>query len=90
VECGERWPGAPVKLRITIKDPDCLFEPVEDAVRDEVERLVGLSDDEKKDLIEDRADALRAKLGRWFEYGEYLLIEIDTDAMTATVVERDG
>ncbi len=29
-----------------------------------------------------------AKMARWFEYGEYLGVDFDTDTMTAVVRER--
>ncbi|MGE3341448.1 MAG: hypothetical protein AB7J46_06165 [Candidatus Altimarinota bacterium] len=78
-----------MKIRVTLKDPDCLYECVEDAVKKALRSVPDLSDDEREQLQEKRADQIREKLtDKWFEYGEYLEVDIDTDAMTATVVER--
>lgn len=70
---------------VTMKDPDSLYEGVTDAVNEQLE---------KSDLPEDERDAVRelrvekaTDVGDlFFEYGEYLTIEIDTDNKTARVV----
>lgn len=70
-------------FQVTMKDPDVLYDAINEAL-----------DEELKDWDEDEADAVREirheKLsemaGKWFEYGEYLTVEIDTDKQTIRVV----
>lgn len=77
-----------MKIRVTMKDPDCLYEPVKEAVEESLKMLHGLSEKEKEALREIRSDEYRDAVGKWFEYGEYLTVEIDTVAETAVVVPR--
>lgn len=70
-----------------MKDPD----GVSDAIMEAAQRSVAgmkLDDDEREELEESRREKISEKLGKWFEYSEYLDIEIDLDAGTAVVVER--
>lgn len=76
-----------MKIKVTMKDPDTMYNAVQDAVTEEVKAL-GLPEDETESLIELRTEKERAKMDKWFEYGEYLAVEFDTEAMTAAVVER--
>lgn len=76
-----------MKLTITMKDPDGFYESFKDSVRASVDSL-GLSSDEANAVYEVRAEQVREKLSRWFEYDEYVTIEVDLDAMTATVVAQ--
>ena len=75
-----------MKIKVTMKDPDTMIDAVQEAVERDV-RAMGLPDDEAESLIEMRAEKEREKLGKWFEYSEYLAVEFDTDAMTATVLD---
>lgn len=75
-----------MKIKVTMKDPDTMYDAVQDAVKREVQAM-GLPDDEAESLIEMRAEKEREKLAKWFEYGEYLACEFDTDAMTAAVLD---
>ena len=77
-----------MKITVTMKDPDSMSDAVQDAVAVEVDAM-GLPDDEAERLIELRAEKERAKMAEWFEYGDYLLVEFDTTAMTATVLKRN-
>jgi len=59
---------------------------IDDAVCDEVAKL-GLTDDREINAITDaRKDKVNKALRNWVEYGEYITIEFDTEAQTATVV----
>jgi hypothetical protein len=75
-----------MKLRITLKDPDGIYESLNDAAAESVPRSLGLSDGEMADLTESRRETLQHAVKPWVKYGEYVTIEIDTDAKTATVV----
>lgn len=75
-----------MKLKVTFKDPDGPYECIQDAAKAEVNAIVGVHEDEKEALIESRAKHIRKVTGKFFAYGEYCEIEIDTDAGTAIVV----
>jgi hypothetical protein len=77
-----------VKVQVTMKDPDVLYDAIADAVRDEVAKIPGLSDEEREAVCEARVEAVRKIADRWFEYGEYLTVELDTEAKTCVVVGR--
>ena len=77
-----------MKIRITMKDPDCLYGPVDDAINEWIQTIEDLSDHEKDALAEARKETVRSKLYKWFEYGEYLEVEVDTDAETCVVLEN--
>lgn len=73
-----------MKFKVTFKDPDALLEAINNAV-DEL-KTEGLSEKELEAVKEPRKEAIRNICGRWFEYDEYLTVEIDTKAETCTVV----
>lgn len=76
-----------MKIRVTLKDPDALYESVDHAVR-ELSKPDGVSDAEWKTIKEDRAETDRAKIAaKWMKYSEYLTVEFDTESGTATVIE---
>ena len=75
-----------MKIKVTMKDPDTMHDAVQDAVKEEV-KAMGLPEDESESLIELRTNKVGEKMAKWFEYGEYLTVEFDTDAMTATVLD---
>ena len=78
-----------MKLTISFKDPDALSDMIDDAVEKEVSAL-NLSTEEAEEVENIRRQKVSDKLSRWVEYGEYIRIEFDTDAGTASVlpVER--
>ncbi len=45
------------------------------------------TDAEREPIAESRVDMLRDFAGRWMSYGEYITVEFDTEAGTATVIE---
>jgi hypothetical protein len=77
-----------MKYRITMKDPDGFSESVSIAARDSVKNVKGVADDEREDLEESRRNQLCKQAGKWFEYDEYLTVEIDTEANTCVVIPR--
>jgi hypothetical protein len=76
-----------MKFRVTMKDPDGFHDSIQDAATASMKDVATLDDQERDDVIEGRAEKLKDKLDRWFEYNEYLTVEVDTDAQTCTVVE---
>jgi hypothetical protein len=77
-----------MKIRMAFKDPDCFSEAVFDAVSREVSRIPGLSDGEARAIAAARSNDVWEVLSRWVEYQEYVTIDFDTEAKTATVVPR--
>jgi hypothetical protein len=75
-----------MKFRVVMKDPDTLYDAIHEAVAQDVALLRGLSDREREPIAEMRREEAVGIAGKWFKYGEYLTIEIDTDAQTATVI----
>lgn len=74
-----------MKFMVTMKDPDTLHDAIADAVREELAAVPGLNAEERAAVAEVREAAAREAAAQWFEHGEYLTVEIDTDAETATV-----
>ena len=69
-----------------MRDPDGSYDCMTDAAKDSLVAIEGLSDEEREQLQEKRAEKLRDFAGKWLEYGEYVVVEFDTDAGTAVVV----
>lgn len=78
-----------MKIRVTVKDPDGFYDCVKDAVKDEVDKIEGISDDEKEELVESRLEDAWDALEKWVTYKEYVTLEFDTDAGTARVLGED-
>lgn len=77
--------GDEMKFMITFKDPDTVADAVNEAAKEALESVDGIDDDEREVLVEKRAEKLREAIEPWIEYGEYVRIEFDTEAGTATV-----
>ena len=76
-----------MKFKVTMKDPDTLYDAIGEAVEQAVSDTIGVDDqDEREALIKVRVDKVQIICKKWFKYGEYLTVEIDTDAETCTVV----
>jgi hypothetical protein len=73
-----------MKIRITLKDPDGIHECITEAI--EETRPQGLSDSEWEDIAKERHAAISHS--RFIEYGDYVTVELDTEADTAIVVPR--
>lgn len=72
-------------FRVYMKDPDVLQDGIEEAV-DEQLKASGLAEDEQEAIREIRYEKAQDVASTWFEYGEYLTVEIDTDKETIRVV----
>ncbi len=76
-------------INVTMKDPDCLYNCIEEDVKSDLEKIQGLSLSELALIVENRSAEIRAILTEhFFEYGEYLSVEVDTEKLTATVVKK--
>ena len=76
-----------MKIRVTMKDPDGVSDAITEAAQQSVAGMK-LDDDEREELEESRREKIGKQLSKWFEYGEYLEVDIDLEAGTATVVEQ--
>lgn len=68
-----------------MKDPDGPYDCIQDAVKASLGEQP-LTVRERELLIAERMQAQQALVGKWLQYGEYITVEIDTDAGTATVL----
>lgn len=74
-----------MKIVVTLKDPDTLHDAVEDAFN-ATGKPEGVSVGEWSDIRDARAAEVRQRITTlWMPFGEYLTVEFDTDAGTATV-----
>lgn len=76
-----------MKIRITMKDPDGPYNCAHEAVRASLRSIEGIDDEEREVLLEERFSETMSKLKRWLDYGEYIRVEFDLEAGTATVLE---
>lgn len=73
-----------MKIKITLKDPDTLYDAISDAVN-ELE-IDGLDSDELEAVRELRKETFREVAAEWFEFGEYVTLEMDTEEQTIKVL----
>ena len=77
-----------MRFVVYMKCPDALSDAIHDAVKESLLPL-GLEEVEADSLTKIRAEKLDTICQQWFEYGEYLRVEIDIEANTATVLKRE-
>jgi len=70
-------------FRVNMKDPDQLYEGIDDALDEE---LKDMDDDEAEAVREIRREKAYEIASEWFEYGEYLTVEIDTIKRSIRVI----
>lgn len=75
-----------MKFKVTFKDPDGVYESLDEAAEGLARDVVGVDDEERGEIAESRREKIKDFTERWIEYGEYLTVEFDTDEGTATVV----
>lgn len=76
-----------MKFKVQMKDPDGVSESVYQAVKNSLQDVSGVSADELEELKETRREELQDILGKWFQFEEYLTVEIDTETKTIRVCE---
>lgn len=79
-----------MKFRVTMKDPDGVQDSLDDAALTRATELASpeMDADERKSLVESSRTKVGEAISKWFEYGEYLTVEIDTEAKTCVVVPK--
>lgn len=87
-----------MKIEITFKMPDAVAEAIQDQLlelenrfleRHQVESKRALSNrmaEELSELRQDLKHCIASAAERWIQYGEYLQVELDTEANTCTVL----
>lgn len=79
-----------MKLTVSFKTPDAADYAIEDALEDN-EELEAIEDAEERSWKkEELEDGLKEALSKWIQYSEYVRIEFDTEAGTATVLPAGG
>lgn len=76
-----------MKVKIQLKDPDGIWESIREAAESSTGDTEGLDDNELEAIAEARRRKLEEQCSPWIDCGEYVTIEIDTDAGTAKVCE---
>lgn len=74
-----------MKFQVSFKNPDALQDAIEEAV-DKTLASSDLAEDEQEAVKEKRMESVGKLCSKWFEWGEYLLVEIDTVEETIRVV----
>lgn len=74
-----------MKVKVYIKDTDVLQDAVEEAVDEELKGS-NLEEDEQEAVRELRVEKALDVASTWWEYGEYITVEFDTETKTARVV----
>lgn len=69
-------------FKVYMKDTDVLHEGIEDALV----KPDNLNDEEWELIKEKRHEDASEVASKWFQYGEYLTVEIDTEKETIRVV----
>lgn len=75
-----------MKFTITMKDPDGVQESVGQEVRKQMMAITDLDADVREEMREALGDKLYLAASRWLRYGEYVDLEIDTDAGTCVMI----
>jgi len=75
------------KFTVMMKDPDGPCDAIRDAAEESAKSVEGLSEGEREALSETRQESFKAFTNKWLQYGEYVTIEFDTEAGTATIKE---
>lgn len=76
-----------MKIVVHLKDPDGFSTALDEAVEASFKGS-DLLKDEQEALTEIRQERLSKAMEKWVEYGEYVTIEFDTEAGTATVMPK--
>lgn len=76
-----------MKIQITMKNPDCVYDAVQQAAKDSADEVTGLTTGERAELVESRREEIAESIQKWVKDGEYITVELDTVLQTARVCE---
>lgn len=71
-------------IQLNMKTPDAAHDAAEHAANEA--SFDGVPEEDRADERKELRDEIHAALCKWLTYGEYAMIEIDTEADTATVI----
>lgn len=71
-----------MKFKVYMKDPDSLYDGIEESL----EKPENLNEEEWELIKEKRIEDAQEIASKWFQWGEYVLIEVDTVEKTARIV----
>lgn len=75
-----------MKFRIQFKDPDGVYDSIDEEATKSISDVVFLDDEEREAMIQGRRESLQKFSSKWVKYGEYILIEFDTETGEASVL----
>lgn len=78
-----------MKIRVHCKDPESFYSAVQEAAKEQASAIERLTPSERAQIVDERAEQIHEKISQWVQYGECVVIEFDTDALTATVKHPD-
>ena len=80
-----------MKFRVTMKTPDALRDSIHNAVCDIFPSAYEFKNIAEQEQVEESIYNKKCKIEKlckkWFEYGEYVTLEIDTEKESCTVLE---
>lgn len=76
-----------MKITVSFKNPDALDESIDESFQDL--KIEGLDEEELEAVKETRKAETKEICEKWFKWGEYLTVEVDTEAKTCTVIEAE-
>ncbi|MEW6291270.1 MAG: hypothetical protein AB1545_15625 [Thermodesulfobacteriota bacterium] len=76
-----------MKIEITLKDPDVLYDAIDYAL--EELQVSGVNEEEIEVIKKKRKESIMELCGKWFEYGEYLTVIVDTETESCVVKELE-
>jgi len=76
-----------MKFRVSMKDSDTLIDAINECVNEL--KIEGISEDELDAVKEKRKEEYQELCNNWFEYGEYLTVEIDTEEKTCNIIKPE-
>jgi len=81
-----------MKMYVRFKDPDQLGESISEtqcALQSELQKKLGLSKAGAEVEAEQRMKAFDNLISTYFEWGEYLTVELDSENQTIRVIAKD-
>lgn len=75
-----------MKIYVTMKTPDALDEAIKEAVDEEIDST--MPENECEDIAKRKIKDAKDLAETWFEYEEYITVEIDTETKTCIVIPK--
>lgn len=76
-----------MKLKLTFKTPDVLYQAAEQHINAYPPDADEADEEEYPYLMEEALETVKEMLEKWVRHEEFITIEFDTEAKTATVLE---